>query len=349
MKKILSSAFVLLAAGIIIFFCFYNKPDTVESQSSGLVMGSVATVKTFTDTAESGKQKQTQILEKLRELDRLISKNDENAELYKINEKSGSENTVEGELFDYIKQTKEIYAVSGGRLSVTSGALTELWGIDTDAFRLPSQAEIDAALPLCNDSLITLNGGKMTVKTAEGQVVNLGSVGKGIACDKARELLDLNPGDCTAAVVSVGGSVGLFGERDENNPWTVGIRDPFGAQNDYFAKLVFKESNVFVSTSGSYEKVFEENGKTYHHILDLTTGYPVETGLVSVTVSASTGLLSDALSTLCFVMGEEASKPILDKYSAYAVFVYSDRTVSDYGNGDIMIVMLDDNSGYILK
>ncbi len=87
-------------------------------------------------------------------------------------------------------------------------------------------------------------------------------------------------------------------------------------------------TDAFISTSGDYEKRFTaEDGKTYFHILDLTTGYPVQTELTSVTIKAPTGLLSDALSTLCFILGKEESLPILEKYNADAVFVYKDRTV----------------------
>jgi thiamine biosynthesis lipoprotein len=129
-------------------------------------------------------------------------------------------------------------------------------------------------------------------------------------------------------VISVGGSIAVSGVRDDGKPWKIGVRNPFGNQNDYFAKLVISDSLAFISTSGSYEKQFEKDGKKYHHILDLTTGYPVDTDLVSVTVKADSGFLSDALSTLCFVLGENESLPILEKYNAEAVFVYADKTVS---------------------
>ena len=100
---------------------------------------------------------------------------------------------------------------------------------------------------------------------------------------------------------------------------------------------------VFISTSGSYEKVFEKDGVKYHHILDLTTGYPVKNMLVSVTVKADSGLLSDALSTMCFALGEDASKPVLDKYGASAVYVYSDKTVSTCGElGDVLEIINGD-------
>lgn len=335
MKKILYTALPVLALAIIIFFNFFYQPRLESKQYTGFYMGSVVSVTSYAKKEVDAQLAGAGIKDAVGNLDLRITKNSEGIGLYPINQMSGFENEIDSETFGYIKETADIYSKSEGKLSVTSGALTELWGIDTDEFRLPSQAEIDAALPLCDDSLITLDSEKLTVKTAKGQIINLGSVGKGIACDRAFDYFNTYDGDWSGAVVSVGGSVGIFGTKNRDYSWTVGIRDPYGNENEYFAVLNLKkavgENGIFISTSGSYEKTFEADGKTYHHILDLTTGYPVETELVSVTVKADTGLLSDALSTLCFVLGEEKSQSILDSYGASAVYVYADKTVSAYG------------------
>ena len=139
-------------------------------------------------------------------------------------------------------------------------------------------------------------------------------------------------GKKTSAVVSFGGSVLLFGQKPDGGPWTVGVRDPNGDEASYFATLSFAlkaDEAVFISTSGSYEKTFTENGKTYHHILDPKTGYPVENDLVSVTAVAEDGFLSDALSTALFVIGPgDEANALCKKYLTGAVFVHKDGTVS---------------------
>ena len=88
-----------------------------------------------------------------------------------------------------------------------------------------------------------------------------------------------------------------------------------------------RSSDCFLSTSGDYEKYFYENGKRYHHILDTRTGYPAESGLHSVTVIAKNGLLSDALSTACFVLGMEEGKKLLEKYDADGIFIDENNKV----------------------
>jgi len=87
-----------------------------------------------------------------------------------------------------------------------------------------------------------------------------------------------------------------------------------------------------VSTSGDYEKYFEKDGVRYHHLLDPATGYPAKSDLVSVTVVCKSGLLSDALSTACFVLGEARGRALALAFGAGAVFVRTDGTVTTVGD-----------------
>lgn len=289
-------------------------------------MGSTVIVQLYGEEKANASLKST-VIDEIKRLDKIISKNNPESELYTINQNSGEYNQISNELFDYIWDTTDIYSFSENKLSATSGALTEIWGIDTEEFKLPTDSEIKKAIPLCLDCNInvTENESGTSILVKEGQLFNLGSVGKGIACDRAVDKISENEA-CQGAVISVGGSVAVYGSNEGNKKWSVGIRDPFGDANDIFATLSLE--NCFVSTSGNYEKSFTLDGKTYHHILDLETGYPVENDLTSVTVVAKSGLESDALSTLCYVLGEEKSSEIIKTYGAEAVFVYSDKTVS---------------------
>ena len=133
-------------------------------------------------------------------------------------------------------------------------------------------------------------------------------------------------------MVSVGGSILAFGKRNKaGDKWRVAVRHP-RKENAYIGVINLSEG--FVSTSGDYEKYFEKDGIRYHHILNANTGYPADSGLSSVTVVCGSGLLSDALSTACFILGEEKSKALLDEYSACAVFVDKQLNVSTYGDID---------------
>ncbi len=317
------AVFLIVFAIAFAFSSCSGKGKTQEASS--FAMGSVVSVKTYCSDSEAGQSVCSAVTDEISRVDKIYSKNDEAAELYSVNRSIADGVTVSRELFDVLESSKEIFSLSGKKAAVTSGALTELWGFDTDNFNVPSDSEIKAAVALCDDSTLSLDRNNLTVKAAQGQILNLGAVGKGAACDKAVDIL-LSHEEIDGAVVSVGGSLALYGSPSGKDNFTVGIRNPFGDVNDTFATLSL--SSCFVSTSGSYEKTFEKDGVTYHHLLNLTTGEPADNGLCSVTVVAHSGLESDALSTVCFIVGEAASYPILQKYNASAVFVYSDKTVS---------------------
>ena len=143
--------------------------------------------------------------------------------------------------------------------------------------------------------------------------VDFGAAGKGIALDEIKDYLETTK--TKEAVISVGGSILLYGEKN----FTVGIKDPEGNAGRHVAILNVGEGCV--STSGSYERFFEENGKRYHHILDPDSGYPAQSGVVSVTVVSESGILSDALSTACFVLGIEKGGALAAEYGCETVFI----------------------------
>ena len=172
--------------------------------------------------------------------------------------------------------------------------------------------------------------GQDKISLPEGVTVDLGAVGKGMACDMIKAYLDRS--DMKGAIISVGGSILAWGDYNKaGDKWQIAIAHPRN-EGEYLGVLSVDEG--FVSTSGDYERYFEKEGKRYHHILDATTGYPAETDIISVTVICDSGLVSDALSTACFILGEEKSKALLQEYDASAIFVDKDMNISVVGEVD---------------
>ena len=126
----------------------------------------------------------------------------------------------------------------------------------------------------------------------------------------------------------MGGNVVTIGTKPDGSPWTVGVRDPNGTPEQ--SEEVLSLSDAAVVTSGTYERGFDLGGVRYHHILDPETGMPVQNGLASVTIVGTRSALCDALSTACFVLGEEKSRPVLERYGVRAIFLYADGTRSEY-------------------
>lgn len=249
--------------------------------------------------------------------------------------KAAGKRSVEtgGNYYDVMELMVSLAEASGGAFDPTIGPVSQLWDFDRNP-HLPEKEELERALELVDYhqmevlSTDTVKGyQKKTVSLQkEGMALDLGAVGKGFACDSAvayfeniQEQEERTPiKTLRAAVVAVGGSIGVFGNKPDGSPWVIAIRDPYG--DDTMGNVSIDKG--FVSTSGSYEKQFSENGKIYHHILDPRTGYPAESGLVSVTVWApDSGALSDGLSTACFVLGLQDSLPLLEQFGAEGVFI----------------------------
>lgn len=308
MKKILIAlAVVAAAAAAAIFFASSNE---VKREFFAMDTFVSAKVKGFAaeDTADG-------ISSLVRELDsKQLSRYTSGSEISRIN--SEAETVLSDEMRDYITELLEVGKMSGGKFDIALGAVSDLWSFN-DSPRVPSTDELTEALSRSGSDKLSLSGNTLT--RADGCIVDLGSAGKGIALDKVKSYL--SDKKISSAVVSVGGSVLLYGKGSFN----VGVRDPWGEAGR--SVMTVKLGAGCVSTSGSYERCFEQGGKRYHHILDPDTGLPVENGLVSVTVISDSGLLSDALSTACFVLGAEGGAKLAAKYGCEAIFITEDKKV----------------------
>lgn len=324
---------VLLA---LVLYAFLNRSQKYELTS--FAMGSYVQQTVWGSRPEKAAAENVQRIEALeKEISWRLD-----GSIARINSQAGVEPvTVEGDAGGLLAEMLELCDRSGGALDITMGPVTRLWDFDNGP-RLPGEDELEGALALVDHTGISMEseeymygvpnedgshtdclGVRYRVALPEpGMAIDLGAVGKGAACDIA--------GSCiwsegvSAAVVAVGGSVGLYGEKPDGEEWQVGVRDPAGSGSLGVLKL----PGGFVSTSGSYEKFFEQDGRIYWHLLDPRTGYPAESGLVSVTVwcppemdEEYPGALSDGLATACFVMGLEDSLGLLESYGAEAVFI----------------------------
>ncbi len=316
-QKIIGIALISLAVFVLlgyIVFDFIN--NTPEFSKNSIAMGTVVSQMLKGTGAEATAD---EIIEKINEVEKSsLSWRIKGSDIFNINANPGKPAIVSKNTIEWVDKTLKVCKSSDGALDITVGKLTALWDIGGVNPRLPKQAEIDSVLGGVGFEKVAANSAG--IKIANGQSLDMGALGKGIACDEALEILQASK--VKSAIISVGGSILLFGQSKKIN---VGIRNPRGEANDYMGILSLKD--CCISTSGDYEKVLTVNGKKYHHILNPKTGYPAESGLMSVTIVCDSGLLSDALSTACFVMGYEKSLPLLKEFDAEAVFITHDNYV----------------------
>lgn len=253
----------------------------------------------------------------------------ENAEIYQINAAAGSgqEVVLSDFLSTILDNCKKVYAASDGAFDFTVGSLARLWNIDkwaveADNFTPPTEEQIAQALQQVGGDKCGVEGN--TVQLPEGMQLDLGAVGKGIALDEIRKLLEQQEA-VLGGVISVGGSILTYGSKPDGGKWNVGIVNPMDpSQNIGILQL---SGGWCVSTSGDYERYVEANGIRYHHILDPQSGRPADSGVRSVTILTKSGLDSDALSTACFVLGAEKGMALAESFEAEALFVLTDGEI----------------------
>lgn len=257
------------------------------------------TVMIFSAYGEGGTKATLAAEAEVQRLDALLSRTREDSEISRVNATTGAPTRVDPEVAGLIEESLAVHSATGGYFDITLAPVSDAWGFTKDAHRVPSQSELDALLGIVGMERMSWGNGEITL--SPGMAVDLGAIAKGYASDRVADIFRMN--DIPSGMVSLGGNVWVCGGKPDGTPWRVAIQDP--KQSDGYAG-VLSLRDCFAVTSGGYQRFFEENGKTYHHIIDPATGYPAESGLTSVTVvSAESGALCDALSTALFVMGEE--------------------------------------------
>ena len=320
--KIVAVVLVLsIGAGIGLYINDRNR-DFNNAEKITIAMGTVMTQRIY---GELHGKNIADIISLVSSLEDNISCKKEGAALSLLNKTGASENLI---IYDALKICNEVSEKSGGVFDVSVGNAVSLWGIGTSDEGIPSQDEIAAVMEKCGYEKITLEDGKITL---DGDFsIDLGAVGKGLACDYIMKYL--RSSGVNGGVVSVGGSILAYGQQNKaGDKWRVAVRHP-REENKFLGVITMGEG--FVSTSGDYEKYFEEDGKRYHHILDGNTGYPSRSGLISVTVVCDSGILSDALSTACFILGREKGEALLKQYGASGIFVDEGMNVTLTGDID---------------
>ena len=334
-----------------------------EYSKTDFVMSTVLSEKIY-----GTKDVTTEIKEELDKLEKdQLSWREDRSVVSKINAdaQKGIKTRLDSDMTSWVEDSLELAKRSNGAFDPTIGRLTRLWNIEGDNPKVPSKQEIKNTLEDTGytkihlekaESQNTANTKKNVDKdikdntaknketseetsknTNENESVSsiyigdkctldLGAVGKGIACDVVQDYLKKQK-KVSGAVIAVGGSILLYGSKADSSNWNVAVQNPRGQDGEAMGVLSLS-GTTNVSTSGDYEKYFMQDGKRYHHILDPSTGYPADSGLISVTIVSDSGLLSDGLSTACFVLGKEKGEKLLETYGAEGVFIDQNKKVT---------------------
>ncbi|MDE5591200.1 MAG: FAD:protein FMN transferase, partial [Acetatifactor sp.] len=284
-------------------------------------------------TTEDETETAAEIMELLRKLEEdVLSRRLDTSEVWRLNAAAGSAEggSLSASMEEILEGCLEMWRKSDRAFDVTIGPVVSLWDIDSWAagekegmFVPPEEEQLQNALQICGSGSLDIRGDRLYLP--KGAQLDLGAVGKGIALDHILTYLQ-EKNEITGAVISLGGSVLTYGQKPDGGCWNVGIADPGDTASN--VGILTLEGEWFISTSGDYERYIEVDGIRYHHIIDPVTGYPADSGVAGVTILAKDGFLSDALSTACFILGEERGLALAENFGAEALFVGKDGSIT---------------------
>lgn len=292
----------------------------VEKKSvSGFYMDTIITLTAYVDDEDV-------LNDALRECgryDHLLSRTQEDSDVWRINHAEGKPVTVSDDTIRILETAQKISALTDGAFDVTIAPCSTMWDFTSGEAVLPDAEELKAAAEKVDYTKLRIDGN--TVTLPEGMMIDLGGIAKGYAADQVKAFLADR--GVKSAILSFGGNIVALGLKPGDKPWNVAIRDIDGGPADYM--LISKNYGASTVTSGIYERGFDLDGVRYHHLLDSSTGWPVQNELASVTIFSESSMMGDALSTTAFVLGTEKGCELIESLDGIeALFIARDRTVT---------------------
>ena len=290
------------------------------------MMGTEVSVHLWSDDPEAGRLALEEVFQEAARIDRLMSTYKDESEISKINREAAQTAVVAGdELFGLIRRSLDISILTRGAFDITYDSVGQHY--DFRARQRPDTDTIEAEREHIDYQLVKLDQTAVAVRfLQEGVRVNLGGIAKGYVVERGIDIL--RGRGVQNAIVTAGGDSRLLGDR-RGRPWMVGIRDP---RNDGQVAISVPLTDEAISTSGDYERFFDENGTRYHHIIQPRTGEPAG-GVHSATVFGPDAVMTDALSTSVFVMGVESGLTLISGLPDYESIVIDEQGKVFYSDG----------------
>lgn len=275
-------------------------------QRDEAIMGTRVAVELWCEDAALAARAMAAVMAEMRRTDDLMSTYKPESQLSAVNAHAFERAVqVDPEIVDVVAKSLELSRLSGGAFDITYASVGYLY--DFRARRRPSAGQLSAALPAVDYRQVEVDRERSTIRfLRRGVRIDLGGIAKGRAVDRSVEILRAM--GIEHAMVNAGGDTRLLGDR-RGKPWIVGVRDP---RNEGRMVTRLPLENEAISTSGDYERYFEEEGIRYHHILVPGTGDAARE-LRSATVIGPDATLTDGLSTAVFVLGVERGMELIGR------------------------------------
>jgi FAD:protein FMN transferase len=271
------------------------------------IMGTRITVELWAEDPAKAEQAIDAVLQEMRHIDETMSTYKPTSEVSQVNDKAADGPMhISKELFDLLVTAKQYSEITEGAFDITYASVGYMY--DFRKHVRPDEKQIASALPAVDYRHVLLDPKRQTVQFSQkGVRIDLGGIAKGYSVDRG---IDVLKGlGYTRAFVGAGGDSRIIGDRF-GKPWIVGIRDPRKAEGNVIARIPLVDAAI--STSGDYERFFDEGGVRYHHIIDPHTGHSASK-VRSATVIGPYATRTDGLSKTAFVLGPEAALEIYNR------------------------------------
>jgi thiamine biosynthesis lipoprotein len=289
-------------------------------------MGTEVSVYFWHENDATGKAIVEEIFAEVDRINALMSTYVESSQISDINRRAADEAVPAGEeLFQLIRRSLDISVLTRGAFDITYDSVGQHY--DFRERRRPDAATVEAERQHINFRYVVLDQAAATVRFAQhGVRINLGGIAKGYVVERGVDILRQH--GVEYGVVTAGGDSRLLGDR-RGRPWMIGIRDP---REDGKVAISVPLEDEAISTSGDYERYFDEDGMRYHHIIKPSSGQPVE-GVHSATVIGPDAVMTDALSTSVFVMGVDEGLNLIGCLPDYEAIVIDAEGQIFYSTG----------------
>jgi thiamine biosynthesis lipoprotein len=290
------------------------------------LLGTEVSVYLWSDDAEMGQQALEEVFIEAARIDRLMSTYKDESEISKINRLAADGPVAVGEeLFQLVQRSLDVSVLTRGAFDITVDSVGQHY--DFRARQRPDSETVEAERENIDYRYVQLDkaAGSVTF-LKEGVRINLGGIAKGYVVERGIDILRHR--GVENAIVTAGGDSRLLGDR-RGRPWMVGIRDP---RNDGQVAISVPLADEAISTSGDYERYFDEDGVRYHHIIQPSTGAPAS-GVHSATVFGPDAVITDALSTSVFVLGVDQGLTLIGTLPDYESIVIDSEGRVFYSDG----------------
>ncbi len=290
------------------------------------IMGTSVRVELWHADRAAGARVLEAVMDEMNRINALMSTYREDSEISAVNRAAArAPVAVSPELAALVSRSLEISRLTGGAFDITYASVGYLY--DYREKQKPAAEEIDEALAAIDYRFVDVDLENSTIGfRREGVRIDLGGIAKGYAVERGAEILRAN--GVRHGIVTAGGDSRIVGDR-RGKPWVVGVRHPRDKQR-IVTRMPLRDEAI--STSGDYERFFEEDGVRYHHIIHPATGRSAA-AVHSVTIIGPDATMTDGLSTSVFVMGARDGLALLDRLPAYEGVVVDSAGRMHYSSG----------------